>query len=172
MPELPPPAAAGTWAEVHARDQVVRYRRSGTGAVVLLLGAGHGHIRWAGLEPALGRHGRVMVPDLGDPDDQPVERRLGAFLEGIGATAVSVLVVQHAVMAPVLTLALREPELIGRVAIVADGIPADAPQEATLAGGARPAPLPLLLLARALPSDEALPALVRFLCPGDGGCHG
>jgi hypothetical protein len=165
MSDLTSSATPGTWAEVHARDHVVRYRRSGAGAVVVLLGAGQGRTPWPALEETIGRVGRVVVPDLGDPADQPVERRLAAFLEGIGATGVSVLVTHQAFVVPVLALALLEPELIGRVVVIADGIAAGTPLDASLAGEQRPEPLPVLLLARDMPPGDAEPALARFLRP-------
>jgi hypothetical protein len=168
MPDLTSSATPGTWAEVHARDHVVRYRRSGSGGVIVLLGVGEGRALWPGLEETVGRIGRVMIPDLGDPTDQPVECRLAAFLEGIGATGVPVLVANQALVAPVLALALLEPELIGRVVVVADGVATGTPLDASLAGEQRPVPLPVLLLARDLPPGDAEPALVRFLRPVPG----
>jgi hypothetical protein len=160
--------ASGTWAEVHAREHVVRYRRSGSGDVVVLLGVGAGPVLCPGLEETIGRIGRALTPDLGDPADQPVEQRLGAFLEGIGAAGVSVLVAHQALIAPVLALALLEPELIGRVVVVADGIATGTPLDASLASAQRPVPLPVHLLARDLPPADAEPALLHFLRPVPG----
>lgn len=165
MSDLNANAAPGTWAEVHAREHVVRYRRSGSGGVVVLLGLVEGRTPWPRLEETIGRVGRALTPDLGDPADQPVGQRLAAFLEGIGAHGVSVLVAHQALVAPVLAMALLEPELIGRVVVVADGIATGTPLDASLAGEQRPVPLPVLLLARELPSADAEPALLRFLRP-------
>lgn len=155
----PPPP----WAEVRAHDHVVRYRRSGSGPLVLLLGLDEGRAPWAEFEAALGRGHRLVVPRvLGDAHEE-YEARLGAFLEGLGADAVTAIVVHQGLVAPTIALALRGAGVIRRVVVIADGLAERMPVAAAIGVGTGVPILPLLLVDRQGPADEALPAILRFV---------
>src|SRR3954468_12123099 len=106
------------WAEVRARDRVMRYSRTGAGPTVLVLTDAGEPLRRPLLE-ALAPHFRSLVPDL-SPTEKNVATWLCHFLEGLGATMVSV-VASGPYCIPALELALRGGDNIARLALISDG---------------------------------------------------
>lgn len=146
-------------AEVRAHDQVVRYRRSGSGAAVLLLDT-HAEL-WPEFPAALAQHFHLIVPDLpGDPAGAPGV--LSCLLDGLGRFDVS-LVASGRWCDAAIALALGRNEFVGRVVLVPEpegpwtDLPA-AEQRADVAGT-----VPLFVIPRRVPVAEALDRTVRFL---------
>jgi hypothetical protein len=171
MADHTPDSIPRSWAEVHAREHVVRYRRSGAGPVIVLLGGADGAARWPTLEDTLSRIGRVLTPEIApnEPAGRHLDAWLAAFLEGIGASGIAIVVADDSCAAPVLAMALLEPELIRSVVWIAEGVTAGTPLVTSLAGAQRAVPLPMLLLASKLSYGDAEPALIRFLQPTPAG---
>jgi pimeloyl-ACP methyl ester carboxylesterase len=175
-PALCPPAA---FAEVRARDHVMRYRRSGAGRAVLVLcaggttaaGEGESLPLWPELPGALAAHFRIIVPEVpaGATAAGDVAALLVDFLDGLGTCGVAVVATDRFCVAA-LELALLDADRIARVVLVpGGGGNSGGAGEATaldgaLATTARAArPVPLLVVRRATPAAEALPLVTRFL---------
>ncbi len=153
--------AAESWAEVRAHDQVVRYRRSGSGRSVLLLcpDAVTGTL-WAELVEALDRDFRVLVPLL--PPDAQLIRGLTGFLEGMGTSRVAI-VATDALCFAALELALLDRERVARAVLVPAEEGGLAGLEAVLGRTGRDLPLPLLLVPRSTVAAIAVARIVAFL---------
>ena len=158
-------AAAESWAEVRARDQVMRYRRSGVGrAVVLLLCPGESpEPFWPALLEALGADFRLIVPEL-PAADADVAGWLAGFLEGLGVSNVGVLAADRFCL-PALELALLEGDQLTRIVLVSDG--PGGPRHPS-GGGKLQTPLgqaalPLLVVHRGQPASEVVPLVTGFL---------
>ena len=154
--------AADVWAEVRANDQVIRYRRWGSGRPVLVLRPeGPEHASRRGLLEALGARFRLLVPEL-PPRGGDVAARLALFLDGLGVGNVAVLAMGELCL-PALELALLGGDQVARLALVTDG-----PSELPELGGAlvttpgQPA-LPLVLIRDLGQGLEDVPLLLRFL---------
>jgi hypothetical protein len=156
---------AEMWAEVRAHEHVMRYRRSGTGRAVLLLHDGQGgEPFWPELPPALDGRFRVIVPQT-PALDVDIVGWLADFLEGLGLTDVGILVADE-LCTQAIELTLLDADQIGRIVLVPRGR-GDAPGlTGSLATAARRTTVPLLVVRRGLPAEEALPVIGRFL---DGG---
>jgi len=156
-----------TWSEVRAHDHVMRYRRSGVGPAVLLLHPGEeSGALWPELLHVLSSSFRVIVPDL--PDDAgDAAAWLADLLEGLGFARVSVLAADGFCL-PALELALLDADQVERVVLVPDGHAGETGLDGALQTGARGPDVPLLVVRRGLPADEALPLVTRFLA-GDAG---
>ena len=147
-----------SWAEVRAHDQVMRYRRAGTGPAVLLLDReGEVPPLWPELDAALAARFRVIAPAL-PMEMEDLAARLAAFLEGLGVSRVRVVVAGR-LCGPALELAPVAPE-VERVVLVPSGPAEEAACEAAVAAiGA----IPVLVVRRALTAAEALPLVLAFL---------
>lgn len=145
-----------TWAEVRAHDRVIRYRRAGAGAVVVLLLPEGEDPPWPGLAQALAARFRLVVPEL-PPSGSDVGRWLLDFLEGLGWHAVS-LVAAGRCRAPALALARGDGDALARVVLVEE------PPSGDAAAGAPS--IRLLALPREMPAAEAIRAVTRFLGGG------
>jgi pimeloyl-ACP methyl ester carboxylesterase len=157
-------------AEVRAHNQVIRYHRSGTGPVVLLLGADDGASPlWPELLRALTDGFRLIVPVL--PAADTAAALLADFLEGLGVAGVSVIASSQYCI-PALELALRDVDQIARVVLVPDGHPAGSAWDGALATRAREAPVPLLVIRRGTLASEALTLLAHFLAGRAPGAPG
>lgn len=164
MPDHTPHPSASAWAEVRANDHVVRYRRSGGGPIAILLADDDQALPWPGLDSALERRHRLLIPRFPGGNGVMGEDGLGGFLEGLGARAVSIIVVHQPLVTPVIALALRQPDVIARIAIVTDTTIAEGTPVGLLRDEAADlSPTRLLLLPRALDAVEAIPALLGFL---------
>src|ERR1700749_3991293 len=98
-------ATSEPWAEVRSSDRVMRYRRSGAGSTLLLLGADAGPSPIStDLVAALGERFRVIVPDV--PVDANLTAWIAEFLEGLGTCQVAILAANHLCM-PTIELAFR-----------------------------------------------------------------
>jgi hypothetical protein len=154
--------AAESWAEVRARDHVVRYRRSGLGrAVLVLIPPDHPDALWPELLDGLGGAFRLIVPEppAAEPD---AAAWLATFLEGLGVSNVGILAA-GCFCIPALEAALAEADQISRIVLVPAG-----------AGGGRPAAngvletairevgVPLLVVRRAQPADDVVPLVIEF----------
>ena len=163
IPLSPAPVTRRT-AEVRVHDSVMRYHRTGHGRPVLILlpngEAGLDQL-WPGLLDLLAARFRVIVPEV-EATGGDVARWLGAFLEGLGVTDAGIIATDSFCM-PCLELALRDADQVTRVVLVPGGSASETGLGGTL--GTRPggAGVPLLVVRRDLPTEEALAMVSRFL---------
>ena len=169
MPKLPASAARPpeTWAEIHAHDHVMRYRRSGLGrAVLVLLHSADGpEPLWPELVDALADRFRLIVPEL-PAAGADVAVWLTDFLEGLGTAGV-VVIAADPFCIPALELALLDADQVARMVLVPGGQAEETGLDGALATTTRGASVPLLVVRRGLPAGEALPLVTCFLA-GDG----
>ena len=167
-PPAHPAPLAESWAEVHARDAVVRYRRSGAGPLVLLVAPeGAAGPFWPGLVDELAGRFRVVTPALATGDGgTSTASQLCAFLEGMGAAGARVLAAGRLCI-PALELAMRDMDQVARLVLVSDAGADDRPSDGMLLTSTRSATIPLLVASRRLPPAEAIPLVVRFLLEGE-----
>ena len=168
-PALCPPA---TFAEVRARDHVMRYRRSGAGRAVLVLCAGGGAAPeggessplWPELPGELAAHFRLIVPEVpaGATAAGDVAALLVDFLDGLGTCGVAVVATDRFCVAA-LELALLDADRVARVVLVPGGSAEGTGLDGALATAGRASSVPLLVVRRGLPAGEALPLVTRFL---------
>lgn len=116
---------AQAWAEVRARGESVRYRRSGSGPTVVIVGPGDAGGLWEALELALVASCRVLSPRWGVLSPADVGERVDAFLEGLGAQGVTVILTDPALVEPLRALQARIPDTVTRVLLVATVAGAD-----------------------------------------------
>ena len=108
--------AVVTTAEVRAHDRTVRYRRSGsTGPALLLLATDSPRDLWPELPELLSELFRLVIPELGVADTNPVASLRG-MLAGLGFDAVPVIAAGRYCDAA-LGLALDGNENVGRVIV-------------------------------------------------------
>ncbi|HET7459500.1 MAG TPA: hypothetical protein VFJ74_17750 [Gemmatimonadaceae bacterium] len=176
MPNPPSPAAAAAalrpsepWAEVRARDHVMRYRRAGAGRAVVVLHPAHtasdGAALWPGTADALvAARFRVIVPELlpTTTDAGDVAVWLLDFLDGLGAEGVAVVATEPLCVAA-LELALLDADRVSRVVLVPGGRADETGLDGALATSTRASSVPLLVVRRGLPAADALPLVTRFL---------
>jgi hypothetical protein len=178
MSKLPPPkplhpsplTASETWAEVHAHDRVTRYRRSGAGRAVVVLLAAEAAPLWPGLGRTLAPRCRVITPELPSPGTDVVDW-LGEFLEGLGVSDVGLVAAGH-LCVPAFELTFGDVDQIARLVLVPDGDgdgPGGGPTyvENDVAHAAGSPALPLLVVGRAVPDEQALLVVERFLLGED-----
>lgn len=171
---IPPDAAAlppETWAEVRARDHVMRYRRSGAGPAVLLLCSADGpEPLWPELLQLLATRSRLIVPEV-PAAGADVASWLTDFLEGLGTARVAVVAAAPFCL-PALELALLDRDQVARLVLVPGGGAEETGLGGVLTTATRPAPVPLLMVRRGLPAAEAMPLVMRFLGAGDATAPG
>jgi hypothetical protein len=159
------PHAAESWAEVRAHDQVVRYRRSGSGRSILLLCPDAAvDAPWPGLTMALARDFRVLTPAV--PLDSQLMRGLTGFLEGLGTSRIAIVATGELCVAA-LELALLDRDRVARAVLVpGEG----AGLEALRAALATRSDLlvPLLMLPCGTAADSAIARIGAFLADGWG----
>jgi hypothetical protein len=147
---------ADCWAEVRARNQVVRYRRSGAGRAVLLLhGPGDADAIWPELMDVLHTGFRLIVPTP-PPADVALEPWLAVLLDGLGMSNVAVIATD-AFSSAAVDRALAEPDQIAAVVLVSRD--EDSPSTATRFA------VPLLVLRRDQPAHEIMPLVLGLLAP-------
>jgi hypothetical protein len=154
-----PPADA--WAEVRARENVTRYRRSGAGQAVLLLDRTGNASLWPELLHILGENFRVIAPEIPSGYSNHATW-IPEFLEGLGAASVTVVAASDFVV-PALDLALRDVHQVTRLVLVPDGESDEPATAGAVTTSAGPAGVPLLVVRRGLPADEAVPLISKFL---------
>ena len=133
----------------------MRYRRSGAGRVVIVLGPLGGE-PWPGLGDALAARFRVIEPDIPPGADLGW---LSSFLEGLGMRGLSVIATDPWCV-PLLQVVSEDADRFARVVLVPDGAcdSAESHRDAV----ARPA-VPLLVAPRELPAADALIDVALFL---------
>ena len=168
-PALCPPES---FAEVRARDHVMRYRRAGAGRAVLVL-CGGGGTAADGTTPlgpelpgALTSRFRLIVPEVPAAAGADAATWLVDFLDGLGAASIAVVATDQFCITA-LELALLDADRVARVVLVPGGCAEATGLDGALAATTRrPWPLPLLVVRRGLPAGEALPLVTRFLAGG------
>jgi hypothetical protein len=166
-PSPPPPASLVSqegWAEVRARNQTVRYRRTGAGRPALLLYAlSDSEALWPEMLEALASGYRLIVPSPPEAGND-VESWLAALMDGLGLSSCIVIATDRFEVAA-LERALESGQ-VGRIVLV---LGSDA-----VTGATRPSALPdrtpLLVLRRDQPAAEIVPQLLDFL-QGDAGAR-
>ena len=170
-PSTIPDRPQSTWSEVRAHDHVMRYRRSGVGPAVLLLHPGEASgALWPELLHVLSASFRVILPDLPE-DDSDAAAWLADLLEGLGFTRVAVLAADGFCL-PALELALLDADQVSRLVLVPDGCAGETGLDGALATPSRGADIPILVVRRGLPADEALPMVTHFLAGESGSDPG
>ena len=153
--------AAESWAEVRAHDQIVRYRRSGSGRSVLLLRSGETDgTLWPELTATLDRDFRVLVPEI--PPDAQLIRGLTGFLEGLGTARVAV-VATDALCFAALELALLDRERVARAVLVPSEHGGLTGLEVALETAGRDPSIPLLVVSSGTPAATAVARIGAFL---------
>jgi pimeloyl-ACP methyl ester carboxylesterase len=156
-------------AQVLAADHLTRYTRTGTGNPVLLLDigacsadtAGEDGARWPELLERIAMSHRLIVPEI--PIATPrFASWLRGFIDGLGLAPIR-LVAAGAVCVSALEFVLSDPDRVERLLLV----PAGSSEEPGLAGVVHPADtsadVPILVVRRDHPRDEAAEAIMRFL---------
>jgi hypothetical protein len=154
-------ATSEPWAEVRASDRVMRYRRSGAGPTVLLLGTqAESSALSTELVAALGARFRVIVPDV--PPGASVTAWVAEFLEGLGTCEVAIFAADHLCM-PTIELAFRGMEQIKRLVLIPDGEPDDSTSEGAITVAMGTPAIPVLIVRPGLGVTETLPLVTTFL---------
>jgi len=151
----------GTWGEVHAHQQVVRYRHSGAGPGVVLLGAGTQPQAdlWPELPGLLQSSFRIVLPQL-PTSLSHVAGTLECLLDGVGASRIG-LVAGGAFAYPALQLIVSGGESVGFLILVGDvGTETTQPADSAVILSL---PVPVLVLNRALSPARAVALAVPFL---------
>jgi hypothetical protein len=154
-------ATSEPWAEVRASDRVMRYRRSGAGSTLLVLGGdAESSAISTELVAALGARFRVIVPDV--PKGANITGWVAEFLEGLGICEVALLAADHLCM-PTIELAFRGIEQIKRLVLIPDGEPDDSTSEGAITAAVGTPPIPVLIVRPGLSAADALPLVTTFL---------
>lgn len=154
-------ATSEPWAEVRCSDRVMRYRRSGAGPTLLLLGvdAGPSPIS-TDLIAALGARFRVIVPEV--PPGSTPTAWVAEFLEGLGTCQVTLFAANHLCM-PAIELAFRGIEQIKRLVLIPDGEADDSTAEGSITTAVGTPQIPVLIVRPGLSATEMLPLVTTFL---------
>jgi pimeloyl-ACP methyl ester carboxylesterase len=166
MPNIIPTAqSAGSFAEVRAHDQVMRYRRAGAGRPILVLRSSlEPEPLWPELDEALVGAFRVLTPDV-PCAGVDVAAWMRGFLEGVGLDRVTVIAEDlHCIAA--LEMALLNGDQVERMVLVPAGQSNETGLDGTLATSLAGVAVPLLVVRRGLSADEAVPLLMQFLEQG------
>jgi hypothetical protein len=135
----------------------MRYRRSGAGRVVVMIGRLGGE-PWPGLGDALAARFRVIEPDVPERADLGW---LAGFLDGLGMRRLAVVAADPWCV-PLLQLVADDVDRFARVVLVPDGAceTGAAHEDAIVAAGSV---VPLLVAPRELPAADALIDVALFL---------
>lgn len=151
-----------SFAEVRAHDQVMRYRRAGSGRPLLLLrSSGESHPLWSELDAALIGGFRVLTPDVPSAGVD-VAAWLRDFLEGIGVERV-IVVASDALCIAALEMALLGADQVERMVLVPAGAASETGLDGTLATSLSGVAVPLLVVRRGLSASDAIPLVTQFL---------
>jgi pimeloyl-ACP methyl ester carboxylesterase len=163
MQSLSPVAhPAETLAEVRAHDQVMRYRRAGSGRpLVVLRGADDPDALWPELDAELVSCFRVVTPEL-PADCEDVAAWVADFLEGLGLDRVAVLAAEQCCLSA-LELVLLDAGQVERLVLVPAGAVSETGLDGTLATTLAGVAVPLIVVRRGLRAEVALPLLRQFL---------
>ena len=148
------------WGEVRSRDQVVRYRRSGSGRAVLLLQA-QGKTRPLSPEvlELLCTGARLIEPEP-PANEEEIPHWLSLMLEGLGLADVTIVALEGFCMAA-LERALVDPDRIARIILACDsrsGVAKLGPEAiASLSA------VPLLIVGLDQPAQEVTERVAGFL---------
>jgi pimeloyl-ACP methyl ester carboxylesterase len=150
------------WAEVRVGDSITRYRRSGSGKVVLVLHDSPPEDgTWPDAVTALAARARLIEPCVAEPVEGFVTW-LERFREGIGAEQVSIIAHGRQAL-PALQFTMLEPECVERLVLVTDR----SSEELSIARAFAPERgeprVPKLVLGRDQPAHSALASLVAFM---------
>ena len=152
-----------TWGEVHANQRVMRYRHSGAGPAVMLLGAdvaGHSSDLWPELPGLLQAHFRVVIPQLPHNIDD-VALSLQCLLDGVGASGIGLIAGgPYCYPATELALGPNGSEYISRLILVGDNNTGEHPTDFASSDALS---VPLLVLSRRMSVAKAMSAALPFL---------
>jgi pimeloyl-ACP methyl ester carboxylesterase len=158
--------AAELWAEVRARQRVMRYRRSGAGRSLLLLQTDRDAATlWPELGNALDGTFRVITPVVPSAVADLVAW-LADFAEGLGLARVALLAGGELCI-PALELALLDPDRFARAVLVPGEPGGMIGVESALVTTAHDLAVPLLIVPRATCAPEAMRRIAGFLAPDD-----
>ena len=156
LPATPPEV----WAEVRSRDQVVRYRRSGSGRAVLLLQApGKTQPLWPEVLELLCTGARLIEPEPPAAEEE-IAPWLTLMLEGLGLADVTIVALEGFCMAA-LERALVDPDRIARIILAChsrDAIAKLGPEAI-----ARLSAVPLLVIGLDQPANEVAERVAGFM---------
>ena len=117
----PPTNDRRSWCELRAHDRIIRYRCSGAGRSVLVLGAPDVSPFWAVLLAGLDGRFRVIAPET-PPEDTDLAAWLASLLEGLGTSTVRVIAGDR-FHAPTLEISRGEPDQVQCVVLVSEAGP-------------------------------------------------
>jgi hypothetical protein len=139
----------------------MRYRRSGAGPTVILLGADTGPVPLSGdLIAALTERFRVIVPEV--PAGADVLTWLADFLEALGTSDLTIVAANHLCM-PAIELAFRDSDQIRRMVLIPDGEPDDSTAEGALRTSLGTGLVPLLIVRPGLSAEASIPIVTTFI---------
>jgi pimeloyl-ACP methyl ester carboxylesterase len=151
-----------SFAEVRAHDQVMRYRRAGTGRPLLMLRSSLEPLPlWAELDEALVGAFRVLTPDVPSAGVDAAAWMRG-FLEGVGLERVSIIA-DDSLCITALELVLLNADQVERMVLVPAGTASETGLDGTLATSLAGVAVPLLVVRRGLSASEAIPLVRQFL---------
>lgn len=147
-------------AELRASDRVMRYRRSGAGQTVILLGADAGPAPLpTDLVAALREQFRVIDPEL--PVGTDAFTWLADFLEAFGSSGLTIVAANHLCM-PAIELAFHS-EQIRRMVLIPDGEPDDSTAEGAIRTSLGTALVPVLIVRPGLSANASIPIVTNFI---------
>lgn len=147
-------------AELRASDRVMRYRRSGAGQTVILLGADAGPAPLSNeLVQALREGFRVIDPEL--PVGVDAFTWLADFLEAFGSSELTIVAANHLCM-PAIELAFHS-EQIRRMVLIPDGEPDDSTAEGAIRTSLGSTLVPVLIVRPGLSPDTSIPIVTNFI---------
>jgi len=163
---LEEPGGSHRWAEVRAHDQVMRYRRLGTGRPLLVLEACSELPIHPELRRALAESHRLVMPEL-PTGEVHLANWLSDFMEGMGTSRLPLLATEG-FFAPALELALLGNDQVARIAFLAEDrgmapYPTETHAQGVVDSATTKARVPVLLLRRTQSLSEIVALVRNFL---------
>jgi hypothetical protein len=113
----PPQDDGRPWCELRAHDRIIRYRCSGAGRSLIVLGS-DGSPFWAVLMAGLDGRFRVILPEA-PPEDAELGGWLASLLEGLGTSSIRVIAGDRFQL-PAIAIAHEEPDQVSCVVLVSE----------------------------------------------------
>ena len=167
----------GNCAQVRAADHVTRYARCGTGRPVLLLVAaacgiadgavtcdafdGDDAALWMDLLDRVAQHHRVILPEI-PTTGLRFAAWLRGFIDGMGLPPLTLVAAGPTCM-PALEFVLTDPERVERLVLIPVGGAEETGLAAVLTPVAGAATIPMIVVRRDHPTDDAIDVVERFL---------
>ena len=149
-------------AVVCVAGYVTRYVRRGTGRPVVVLAApGDVDALWPELLDAIAARHRLIMPEV-PAQEAGFGSWLRGFLEGVGLPAAAIIAVGPCCL-PAVEVALLDTERLARLVLIPSGSADETGLTGMLGTTGRSSALPVLVLRRAAPVEQALRLVQPFL---------